>query len=57
MRKSNGDAPSARLHVSTPYLGVVTHSFLQRNPIKLSELIINNLISVKGKNKGRIWII
>jgi hypothetical protein len=55
--KSNDDATSGRLHVSTPYFGTETYSLLQRNPIRLSEPIIYNLITVKGKNKGRILII
>jgi hypothetical protein len=51
MRKSNDDATSGRLPVSTPYFGAETYSVLQRNPIKLSEPIIHNLITVKGKKK------
>jgi len=51
MRKSNDDATSGRLPVSTPYFGTETYSELQRNPIKLSEPIMDNLITAKGKEK------
>jgi hypothetical protein len=51
MRKSNDDATSGRLPVSTPYFGTETYSVLQRNPIKLSEPIMDNLIMAKGKEK------
>jgi hypothetical protein len=55
MRKSNDDATSGRLPVSTPYFGAETYSVLQRNSIKLSGPIIDNLITEKGKqNKGSI---
>jgi len=54
MSKLNDEATSGLLHASTPYFGAETYSLLQRNPMKLSEPITSNLITVKVKNKGRI---